>query len=216
MIDFQGETHMIRVFVAEQQQLMLDGLTSLFRNSGGFEVSAAVLMGGRSLPATIRRHQPEVMVLGFGLLDRKGIDTLRSVRRLAPRCRTVVAATSMTHGALQSVTGALVEGLLLKEVSGHGLLSAVRAVAAGGSYLDPRLAPVAAQAASHPLTRREHEVLSLAATGASSQEIAKELALSLGTIRNHMCASVRKLGARTYIDAVLIAEREGWLERALV
>jgi two-component system, NarL family, response regulator DesR len=196
--------HMIRVLIGEQQQLMLDGLTSLFRGAVDFDVCAAVLMDGGVFQPTVRRHQPDVTVMGFGLLDRKGVDTLRSVRRLSPGCKAVVAATSTTHGALHDVAGSLAEGLLLKEVSGHGLLAAVRAVAAGRSYLDPRLKPAVGQAMSRPLTGREHDVLSLAATGASPCEIARELTLSLGTVRNHMSASVRKLRARTYIDAVRI------------
>jgi two-component system response regulator DesR len=87
----------------------------------------------------------------------------------------------------------------------------VREIAAGGRVFDPKLALAALETASNPLSGREAEVLDRHAGGASAAEIAEDMHLSYGTVRNYLASAVSKLGARNRVDAARIAREAGWL-----
>lgn len=89
-------------------------------------------------------------------------------------------------------------------------MAAVRSAASGGPFLDPELVASAVRTAS-PLTPRETQVLSAIADGSPVTEIAIRLALSPGTVRNHLSRAISKVSARTRIDAVRIAHDAGWI-----
>lgn len=113
-------------------------------------------------------------------------------------------------GHLTRAMDAGASGYLLKSATPAETADAIRRVAAGGRVIDPLMRDDRAGEAS-PLTERETEVLRLASSGAHAREIAAELFLSVGTVRNRFSSAVGKLHARTLVDAVRIAERQGWL-----
>lgn len=102
-------------------------------------------------------------------------------------------------------------GFLVKDAPSDELVAAVRQAAAGGRVFDPKLAVAALEAADNPLSAREAEVLRRHADGASAAEIATELYLSYGTVRDYLASAVTKLGARSRVDAARIARQAGWL-----
>jgi two-component system, NarL family, response regulator DesR len=114
-------------------------------------------------------------------------------------------------GHLRRALAAHVSGFLVKDTPSDELISAVRRVAAGERVIDPQLALATLEEADNPLSPQEAEVLRRCAAGADPAEIAAELFLSYGTVRNYLASAVTKLGARNRVDAVRIAADAGWL-----
>ena len=102
-------------------------------------------------------------------------------------------------------------GFLLKDAPATQLAGAIRRTAAGERVVDPSLALAALGEGANPLTDREREVLAVAAKGASIAEIATQLFLSEGTVRNYLSVAIQKLHARNRVEAAHIAEQKGWL-----
>ena len=102
-------------------------------------------------------------------------------------------------------------GFVVKDAPPEQLVDAVRRVHSGLRVVDPVLAAESLASGRSPLTPREHEVLLAAARGGTVAEVAKQVGLSQGTVRNHLSAAIGKTGARTSADAVRLAEERGWL-----
>jgi two-component system response regulator DesR len=114
-------------------------------------------------------------------------------------------------GNLRRAVAARVAGFVVKDAPSQELIDAVRRIAAGGRVIDPQLALAALDVADNPLSPREAEVLKRHAAGADPAEIAAEMFLSNGTVRNYLASAVTKLGARNRVDAARIAADAGWL-----
>ena len=102
-------------------------------------------------------------------------------------------------------------GFLLKDAPASELAVALRRIMAGELVVDPDLALAALSEGSNPLTPRERDVLSSSLYGASLAEIAAQLYLSEGTVRNHLSTAMQKLGAQNRMEAARLAEQKGWL-----
>jgi two-component system response regulator DesR len=166
--------------------------------------------GDEVLPAALA-HRPDVAVLD---VDMPGLDGLAAAAQLherQPECRTLILTGYGKPGHLRRALAAQVAGFLLKTAPPDQLVAAIRTVAAGRRVLDPELALTAWDLADNPLTPREIEVLRLTGGGAEAPEIAAQLFLTAGTVRNHLTAIVAKLSARNRTDAVRIAQEAGWL-----
>ena len=121
---------------------------------------------------------------------------------------TTFGRSGYLHQAMES--GAV--GFLLKEAPASELAVAIRRVMVGGRVIDPELPLTALSEGTNPLTNREREVLSVALSGASLADIAAQLSLSEGTVRNHLSIAIQKVGARNRMEAARMAEQKGWLE----
>jgi two-component system response regulator DesR len=113
--------------------------------------------------------------------------------------------------AAKRLLAAGVRGMIARSVSATQLVEVVREVARGEVHLDSSLVSAALASVDNPLTSREAEVLRIAATGRSGVEIAGELSISPGTVRNYLASAMAKTGTHTRIDAIRVATREGWL-----
>ena len=100
---------------------------------------------------------------------------------------------------------------MLKDTSPENISEAIRQVAKGMKALDPGLAFATLDALVNPMTPRECDVLRLASAGTSTAEIADQLCLTVGTVRNHISSIINKIGARNRVDAIRIADKAGWL-----
>jgi two-component system, NarL family, response regulator DesR len=201
----------IRILIAEDQQVVRGALVALLELEPDLSVVAEVGSGDDVVPAALK-HSPDVAVLDIdmpGGVD--GLDAAAELHRQAPGCRTLVLTGQGRPGHLRRAQGAHVTGFLLKTAPVDELITAVRAVAAGRRVLDPNLAVTAWDLGDNPLTPRETDVLRLTAGGAEATEIAARLFLSAGTVRNHLTAIVSKLNARSRTDAVRIAGDAGWI-----
>lgn len=140
-----------------------------------------------------------------------GIAVAEVLRSELSDCRTMIVTGHGRAGHLKRALAAGVRAFLPKTVSADRLAEVVRAVHAGGRYVDPELAAEAISAGDNPLTPREADILELAADGVPADEIAAKVALSPGTVRNYISSAMRKLGATNRHDAVQITRRNGWI-----
>jgi two-component system response regulator DesR len=161
--------------------------------------------------AAIGRSEPDVVVVDINAVCANCLSTVFSLRENMPHVRLLVMAGADCRVAVCRVVQAGVSGLMDRDVSAARVVDAVGRVADGEEWLDPSLASAAAEAADNPLTTREADVLRAAATGMSNTEIARELVLASGTVRNYLSSALTKTGTRTRIDAIRVATKAGWL-----
>jgi two-component system response regulator DesR len=200
----------IRILLAEDQHVVRGALVALLELEADLTVVAQTGRGDEVLPAALA-HRPDVAVLD---VDMPGLDGLAAAAQLyerLPECPTLILTGYGKPGHLRRALAAQVAGFLLKTAPPDQLVAAIRTVAAGQRVLDPELALTAWDLADNPLTPREIEVLRLTGGGAEAPEIAAQLFLTAGTVRNHLTAIVAKLSARNRTDAVRIAQEAGWL-----
>lgn len=201
---------MAKVLVAEDMHVVRAGLVEVLRGQLGIEV-VGQSADGASVLETARRCGPDAAVLDIDMPGLDGIEVAGRLRDRLPAYRTLMLTALDRPGLLRRALDAGAAGYLLKTATPGELASAIRTVAAGGRAVDPRLAEQSAALCRNPLTAREAEVLRLSAAGAGAREIAADLFLSVGTVRNRLSTAVGKLHARTLVDAVRIAERNGWI-----
>ena len=123
----------------------------------------------------------------------------------------MIVTTFGRSGYLRRALSAGVRGFLLKDAPADALAAAIRTVHAGGRAIAPELALESWSGAQDPLTERERQVLRLAGEGASSADIARQIHLSEGTVRNYLSEAISKLGAGNRVEAYRLARDAGWL-----
>jgi two-component system response regulator DesR len=204
---------MIRVMLAEDMHMIRGALVALLELEDDIEV-VAELERGDAIVRTALRLRPDVAIVDIDLPGLDGLTAAAQLRERLPQCRTLVLTSLGNSGTIRRVLDAQVAGLLLKDAPSAELAEAVRKIASGQRVIDPQLALTAWGSEHSALTRRETDVLRLAAEGAGANEIAALLHLSVGTVRNYLSAVVTKLNARNRMDAVRIARDAGWLQQA--
>ncbi|RDI65059.1 response regulator transcription factor [Nocardia pseudobrasiliensis] len=201
---------MIRVLIAEDMRLLRETLVASLELEDDLEV-VAVLAAGDAIVATVAAEEIDLAILDIDLPGVDGLTAAARIRRDHPHCRVLILTSLANPGHIRRAIDIGVSGFVLKDSSRRELLHAVRTVASGGSVLDPGLAFTALRGPANPLTGREADVLRCLAAGADPKQIAAQLHLSHGTVRNYLAAAATKLQARTRVDAVRIAQQAGWL-----
>ena len=200
---------MIRLVLAEDQAMVRGALAALLRLEGDFEVLAEAGDGEAAWQA-VQAQQPDLLVTDIEMPLLTGLELAQRVRDSAPNTRVVVLTTFARAGYLRRALDAGVRGYLLKDAPSEQLAMGLRQVHAGGRAIDPQLA-VAAWGEDDPLTERERQVLRLAGEGVTSGDIARQLNLSQGTVRNYLSEAIGKLGAANRIEAYRTARAKGLL-----
>jgi two-component system, NarL family, response regulator DesR len=200
----------VRVLVAEDMRILRDTLVAVLNLEDDIDVVAEVSDGDAIVPAVVA-HQPDVAVVDIDLPGTDGLTAAALLREECPGCKVLILTVLGKPGNLRRALVAGVAGFLPKETPSGQLVDAVRRVAAGEKVIDPKLALAALEVPGSPLSPREAEVLRRFAAGAGPAEIAAEMFLSCGTVRNYLASAVTKLGARNRVDAVRIASEAGWL-----
>ena len=201
---------MIRVLLADDENLIRSALAALLRMEDDVQVVAEAASGPEAL-AMSRLHRPDVAVLDLQMPGIDGIGVAEQLRTDLPGCATLIVTSHGRPGHLKRALAAGVSGFLPKTVSAQVLADVVRIVHNGGRYVDPQLAAEAISNGTSPLPARESDVLELAAGGATIDEIAKHAALAPGTVRNYLSSAVTKLGAANRHEAVARARAHGWI-----
>jgi two-component system response regulator DesR len=199
----------IRVLVAEDQNMIRGALVALISREADMEVVAELERGDAVVQAALTTR-PDVAVLD---IDMPGIDGLAAARQLheqLPACQNLVLTGLSQPGHLLRALRAHVRGFLLKDAPATALANAIRSVARGERVIDPELIAAALDTGESPLTARETDVLRAADRGVSTEEMAAALALSPATVRNYLSNAITKVGARNRIDAIRIARDAGW------
>ena len=200
---------MIRVVIAEDQNLVLGALAALLKLGGDFDV-VGVAADGAAAFEQVLALQPDILVTDIEMPRLTGIELAAKVTAQVPHTRIVIVTTFARPGYLRRAMAAGAVGYLLKDAPAEQLAQALRRVHAGGRAVDPELA-AHAWGDHDPLTERERQVLRLAGEGRSSAEIGSALALSSGTVRNYLSEAASKLGAANRIEAARLARDKGWL-----
>jgi two-component system, NarL family, response regulator DesR len=201
---------MMGVLVAEDMRILRDTLVAVLNFEDDIEVIADVTSGEAIIPAALA-SPPDVAVIDIDLPGTDGITAARQLRERCPGTRVLILTGLASPGNLRRALGAHVAGFLPKDTPADDLVAAVRRIADGGEVFDHELALRALQVPDNPLALREAEVLRRFAEGAETTDIAAELYLTPGTVRNYLAAAVTKLGARNRVEAVRIAAEAGWL-----
>lgn len=200
---------MIRVLIAEDQTMVLGALAALLDIEGDIEVVAQARDGREALRLALET-KPDVVLTDIEMPSRTGLELAQELREQGSRARVVILTTFARAGYLRRALEAGVAGYLLKDSPSEKLASAIRRVHAGGRAVDPELA-TEAWGELDPLTDRERQVLRLAGDGLTSADIAGELHLAEGTVRNYLSEAISKLGAKNRVEAMRLAREKGWL-----
>jgi two-component system, NarL family, response regulator DesR len=201
---------MIRVIVADDQHLIRAAVVALLRLEPDLDVVAEAARGDDVLDL-VREHAAEVAVLDLDMPGIGGIEVTRVLTTHYPSCASLILTSFMLPGNLTKAIAAGAKGFLGKDARAVQLIEAIRVVSRGGRAIDSSLAADALMGERSPLTVRETQVLRLVATGAEVMQIARNLLLSTGTVRNYISAAMSKLEARNRLDAVRICTEHGWL-----
>jgi two-component system, NarL family, response regulator DesR len=200
----------IRLLLADDQELIRSAFAALLALEPDFEVVASVARGDEVVPAALA-HRPDVALLD---IEMDGIDGLAAAGALSaqvPECRALMLTTFGRPGYLRRAMESGARGFVVKDAPPARLADAIRRVAAGERVVDPALAAETLAYGESPLTARERDVLVAARAGTTAAEIAETLFLSEGTVRNYLSAAIGKLGSRNRAEAIRTAERQGWL-----
>ncbi len=199
----------IRVLIAEDQGMVLGALGALLGMEPDIEVVGQAANGLEALNA-ISTLKPDVVLTDIEMPHMTGLELAAELKKRRLPCRVIILTTFARSGYLRRALDAGVSGYLLKDSPSKILASGIRNVHNGKRAIDPELAAEAWSEAD-PLTDRERQVLRLAAEGATGADIAGQLRLSEGTVRNYLSEAISKLGASNRTEAARIARQRGWL-----
>jgi two-component system response regulator DesR len=201
---------MISILIADDETLIRTALAALLNLEGDLSVAAQATSGDEAV-AMARQHQPDVALLDLQMPGLDGIAVAETLRQTLPGCGSIIITSHGRPGHLKRALAAGARGFLPKTVSADVLSTAIRAVHAGGRYIDADLAAEAISAGNSPLTPREADVLELAADALPVNDIARRVSLSPGTVRNYLSSATAKLGAINRHEAVRVARAHGWI-----
>jgi two-component system response regulator DesR len=200
----------INVVLAEDQTMVRGALAALLDLEADIRVVGQAA-NGREAQRLVQSLHPDVLVTDIEMPEMTGLELAAVLKQNDCRTRVVILTTFARPGYLRRALDAGARGYLLKERPASELAEAVRRVHKGLRAIDPELAAEAWTADADPLSDRERQILQRAGEGRSSAEIAAELRLSEGTVRNYLSEAIAKLGATNRTDAARIARARGWL-----
>jgi len=200
---------MIRVVLAEDQAMVRGALSALLRLEPDLDVIGSAANGEEAW-TLIERDKPDILVTDIEMPKLTGLELAQRIRDRGVDCKVIILTTFARPGFLRRALDAGVGGYLLKDAPADQLAEALRKVHRGGRSIDPQLA-LEAWSGDDPLNDRERQVLRLAGEGMSAVEIAEQLHLSQGTVRNYLSEAIGKLGVGNRIEAYRLARQKGWL-----
>lgn len=212
---------MIKVLIADDEDLVRSGLRMILRSAGGIEV-VAECDDGASVLELVCMHRPHVVLLDVRMRETDGLETLRRMRKLADPPQIAMLTTFDVDEYVSEALRLGASGFLLKDTDPEQLVRAVRDLARGGAVLDPGVAARVLSAVADgerlaqpartlldSLSLREREVLGLIGKGMSNAEIGSVLHLSEATVKGYVSAVLGKIGAVNRVQAALVAYRGG-------
>ena len=210
----------IRVAVADDHPVVLAGIKALLQAAPEITLVGDATTGKAAIEL-IQRTAPDIAVIDISLPDISGLDIAKCIAETCPTVKLLALTVHEDRAYVQLLLQAGVRGYILKRSAAEDLVRAVRAVAAGGVFLDPEIADKAlaetVQSGSslsdkEHLSQRENEVLKLTAQGFSNKEIAARLDVSIKTVETYKARASEKLNLRTRVDIVRYGVAHGWLE----
>jgi DNA-binding NarL/FixJ family response regulator len=216
-------TEKIRIVLADDHPIVLDGLRNLIRAESDFELVGEA-GSGLSAQKIIREQRPDVAVLDISMPELNGIVLSRRLAADMPDLKLLVLTLHEDRAYLNQALEAGVRGYVLKRSAVENLVQAIRAVMVGGLYIDPAIVGrvfetkqvskrlAARKGVSPSLTDREADVLKMAALGFTNKEIASRLDVGVKSIETYKARGLEKLGLKTRAELVRYASGQGWLD----
>lgn len=214
-----SEAKRMRVLIADDHPLFREGVARLIAEQTDMEVVGEASDGLEAL-VKARELQPDLILLDITMPGSDGLEATRLIKAELPETRIIILTQRDEGETLFEAIRSGAQGYLLKTLRSQQLLDGLRSVMAGGASISPVMtkhlmeelrhaSPTAAGGETEPLTLREQEILTLIARGASNQEIADTLFLSLHTVKSHVKNILEKLNAESRHQAALYARRKG-------
>jgi DNA-binding NarL/FixJ family response regulator len=209
------QTDGIRVVLADDHPLILEGIRALISEAPGIEVVGEATNGDDAVSIVLAEH-PDVAILDVRMPGIDGVEATRRIVRDLPSTRVIVlSAQADAEIAVQALRAGAV-GFLPKDAFGTTLLDGIRSAASGEVALTPDIMSsvvreLHAPAPTSELSEGDRRLLHLVANGSTNTQIAREMSVSVSTVKAHLSALFRKLGARDRASAIAICFRKGWL-----
>jgi DNA-binding NarL/FixJ family response regulator len=216
-------TGKIRIVLADDHPIVLDGLRNLIRAEPDLELVGEAASGLSALKI-IREQRPDIAVLDISMPELNGILLSRRLNGEMPALRLLVLTLHEDRAYLNQALEAGVRGYVLKRSAVENLVQAIRAVMVGGLYIDPAIVGrmfeskqvskrlAARKGVAPALTDREADVLKMAALGFTNKEIASRLDVGVKSIETYKARGLEKLGLKTRAELVRYASGQGWLD----
>jgi two-component system, NarL family, response regulator DesR len=198
----------IRIVLAEDQRLLLGALGALLDLEEDMEVVGRASDGEEAL-ALIKRLQPDVCIMDIEMPVKSGLDVAEEIKEQG--CKVIILTTFARTGYFERARKAGVNGYLLKDSPSEELANSIRIIMKGQRIYAPELVDMAYEE-ENPLTERENQVLGLIADGKNTKEIAKELYLTTGTVRNYISTIFDKLDVSNRVEAIVRFKEKGWFK----
>jgi len=212
----------LRIMLADDHETVREGLKMIVNAQDDMEV-VGVAADGREAIARAQELQPDILVMDISMPKLNGLKATQKLNEVCPHVKVLTLSRHADDGYIRELLAAGAWAYVLKQSAPSELIHAIRAVAAGGKYIDPKLTEKVMGSysgrsgalrgeAKDSLSNRESEVLRLIALGYSNKEIAASLDLSVKTIEVHKANAMRKLNMTSRIDLVRYAIFQGWMQ----
>ncbi len=205
----------IRLVLADDHPIVLNGLESLFHLEPDFQVVARCVNGEETL-AAVRQHRPDILILDIHMPRKDGLEVLRELDQDQLPTRVVLLAAALEEHEVLEALRLGARGMVLKELAPQLLVQCVRKVHAGGQWLEKSLSARALHTlvrregdgrdAKRDLTPRERDIVVMATAGLPTKEMARRLSISEGTVKIHLHNVYKKLKVQNRVELVLYAQ----------
>lgn len=199
---------MIRIVIAEDQGMLLGALGSLLELETDMEVVGKAKNGEEAI-TIVKEQKPDICIMDIEMPIKSGLDAAEELKD--GTCKVIVLTTFARTGYFERARKAQVSGYLLKDSPSEDLASSIRTIMEGRRIYAPELVDMAYEQ-ENPLTEREEQVVKLIADGKNTKEIASELFLTNGTVRNYVSVILDKLEVGNRIEAISKVKEKGWLK----
>jgi DNA-binding NarL/FixJ family response regulator len=209
-----------RIVLVDDHAVLRNGMRHLIEAEPDMEVVGEG-EDGTAVQGLVDSLNPDIVILDLSMPEMSGADAIRRLKTSNAACKVLVLTVHEDRSYLRELLEAGALGYMLKRAAAEELIHAIRAIAGGSVYVDPRLAnklissliekKPASGTPSEKLTAREEQVLRSIAEGYSIKEIAAQLEISVKTVETYKARSMEKLGLCSRVDIVRTARERGWL-----
>lgn len=212
----------LRILLAEDHRMVREGIKSLLDGQDDMEVIDEA-SDGQEAVTRAQELSPDIVIMDISMPNMNGLRATMKLKQVCPRVKILMLTRHTDTGFLRQLFQAGISGYILKQSASEELVRAIRAIAAGKSYLDPAVTDKVITSYAHKssptshdpqahLSDREEEILRQIAWGYSNKEIAASLEISVKTVETHKANAMKRLNLTSRIDIVRYALLQGWLQ----
>jgi two-component system response regulator DesR len=199
---------MIRIVIAEDQRMLLGALASLLDLEEDMQV-VGTASNGEDAVKLVHLHKPDICIMDIEMPVMSGLDAAEKLKGFG--CKVMILTTFARSGYFERAVKAGANGYLLKDSPSEELATSIRSIMAGRRIYASELVDEAYNE-ENPLTEREKEVLTLIADGKNTKEIADQMYITTGTVRNYISVILDKLNVSNRIEAIMRFKEKGWFK----